>query len=252
LGFKVFINPDEEIGSPSSKSIIEKLSKGCQIGFIFEPALEDGSVVIQRKGSSNYTLFFKGKSAHAGRNILEGRSAIKALTYLIEELHKEIIPLKTLSLNVGYIKGGEQTNVVPEKALAKLNIRSENNEEMKLFDEVLHNLSKKISLESDVLIHIHKDSSKPPKKNDLATQSLFEILKNTAHELGITLEGKSSGGVCDGNDLSSFGITNIDTMGAVGGSLHTKDEYLNISSLKERTKLIALLLMKIANKEIDL
>lgn len=252
VGFKVFINTDEEIGSIGSKSLIEKYCRSCHAGFIFEPSLEDGSLVIQRKGSCNYSIIVKGKAAHAGRNIHEGKNAITALTRLIEHLQKSLEHLKDTTLNIGYIKGGQQSNIVPEKAICKLNIRSENSEEMTLFDNILYELTKKIGSDLEVSYEIYKESFRPPKPKNLSSQTLFEALKKTAKDIGIHLEGKITGGVCDGNDLSAFGITNIDTMGAIGGCLHSEKEYLRLYSLKERAKLFALFLMQIANNEVSL
>lgn len=251
IGWRILITPDEEIGSPSSTPLIEHACRGYPIGLVFEPALSDGSIVTMRKGSSNYTVIVKGKSAHAGRNIEEGRNAISALSYFLGRIQYEQKKLGSMTLNVGFIVGGSASNVVPDHALSRLNIRGDSLEEMQLFFEIIEEQKKIVEKEKEVKIQIICESKREPKPKDLRFDALFKEIKAIGKTLGISMEGKPSGGVCDGNTLFACGTSNIDTMGPVGGSLHSNEEYLEIDSLKERTKLVALFLMSVANGEIS-
>ena len=126
LGWEALINPDEEIGSPGSKLLLEKAARTNDIGLVFEPSLSDGNLVGSRRGSGNFVVMVKGRAAHAGREPHIGRNAINALAEFVVQLNSLPPGALGLTLNVGYIEGGGPVNVVPDRAICKFNVRVSN------------------------------------------------------------------------------------------------------------------------------
>ncbi|MDR3624322.1 MAG: hydrolase [Chlamydiales bacterium] len=252
IGWTILITPDEEIGSIYSKPLLQEYAKKNSVGLVFEPALPDGSLVVERMGSTNYRIVFKGIAAHVGRSFYEGKSAISALASFIKEVEKEYKTDTKSILNFGHITGGSAPNVVAENATCSINFRSSSLDDMASFDTLLKKIKTLISHEHSVEIYIFQESLRAPKLFDEKSKKLFQRIQECAHDLGITIDGKSTGGVCDGNTLARAGLCNIDTMGPKGEFLHSAKERLDLESLTERAKLTCLFLLKLASKEISL
>jgi glutamate carboxypeptidase len=246
IGYEILLNPDEEIGSPGSSYLFKELSKNCRAALLFEPAFPDESLAGARKGSSNHTILVKGTSAHAGRDFFSGKSAIAALSELLIRIHELNHPEKDTTLNLGYIYGGGPVNIVPDLALCRINIRAISDEEMRLtesrLDEMIQELAKKHRVEARLFV----ESRRPPKPFDKATEKLFMEIKKCGEKLGQKIEWNPTGGACDGNTVAAEGIPAIDSLGAIGGEIHTHNEFLLVDSLTKRAKLTALYLMKAA------
>ena len=120
---QIILNSDEEIGSPTSRSLIMEKAQGKEFALIMEPARKDGSLVSARRGGGHYTLIVKGKSAHAGIEPEKGRSAIEELAHKVIQLHHLTDHQKGISVNVGMIEGGSAYNTVSSKAVAHIDIR---------------------------------------------------------------------------------------------------------------------------------
>jgi glutamate carboxypeptidase len=247
IGWEILINPDEEIGSPGSYWLFKEAAQRNQLGLIFEPSFADGTFVSKRKGSANYTLAIEGQAAHAGRDFHLGRSAIYALAYFMHELEKIQIP--GLTINVGIIEGGEALNIVPHQALCRFNIRAETAEAMQLIKKEIEQLVMTCQLRDGIQLTLSEDSWRLPKLLDAKTENLFKVLQSCAHRLDIPFHLKESGGVCDGNILSGEGLPTLDSLGAVGGNIHTQEEYLLLPSLVQRAKLATLLVLTLANNQ---
>lgn len=253
IGWQLLLTPDEEIGSPSSEALYKKAAASANIGLIFEPSFPDGQLVSARKGSSNFVVVAKGRAAHAGRDFHLGRSAIAALAHFVVAAHALNRQYPNITLNIGHISGGESSSIVPSLAACHINVRANSCEELAAIASHLQTIAREsansIAIHNDGLeIFVHPLSHRVPKPFDLPTQALFATAKQCALELGITLGWKESGGVCDGNILSQMGLPTIDTLGAVGGQLHTFQEYIEIASLAERTRLTALMLLSWASQ----
>lgn len=233
IGWNLVINGDEEIGSPLSQSIIKKAAKGCAAAFLFEPAFPDGGLVSSRKGSLNLIIRAKGLAAHAGRDLTSGKNAIVILASLIESFKD------TPGINFGEIKGGHAFNIVPDQAELKINLRSEKESLFKKFFDRLDIFAEQGNIEWVCT------SYRPPKPLDKATKKLLK-------SLGYPCSASPSGGVCDGNHVAAMGIPTIDTLGAVGGKIHTEDEYVEVESLQERADLFLKFLIKISDGSIDI
>lgn len=251
LGWKIILNSDEEIGSTASTPAFQFLASQCQAGLLFEPSFPDGAFVSKRKGSVTYTLKIRGRSAHVGRDFQEGKSAVFALARLVSWLEKLQDETTDLTINVAELEGAGPLNIVPSFACCRVNIRSNCSS---LLQKTCQQIEEKSFQETGEGIQCDaiKENFRPPKPFDAMTQTLFAAYESCAHDLNLPFKLRETGGVCDGNTLSAAGLPTLDTAGAIGGALHTHEEYLVLSSLTERAKLAALFLFKLATGEIIL
>ncbi len=248
LGYDVMINSDEETGSLSSSGLIAKLAKGKFAALTYEPsALPDGTLAHARGGSGNYSIVVGGKSAHAGRNPQDGRNAIVAAADLAVKL--KAMGHDALSVNPAKIEGGAANNVVPDHAVLRFNIRPKSTEAAETFERDLNTLLSEIEKLHEVSLRRHGGITRPPKPVDARAQKLFDLVKECGAELGQEVGWKSTGGVCDGNNIAACGVPVVDTMGVRGGAIHSPDEFMIVPSLAERAALSALVLARIATGE---
>lgn len=247
LGWEILMNPDEEIGSTGSASLFREAAKRNQAALLFEPSFPDGAFVSARKGSAVYSLVVRGRAAHAGRDISAGRNAIMALLPVIQKLGELRDDQTGTSLNIGHIIGGGQVNIVPDLAILRFGVRA-------LDATALANVCgqiKRIALEGNeategISMVLHQTSYRPPKPFTAKNQQFYRSIQRCAASLNLPMEWRETGGVCDGNILAAEGLPTLDTLGPIGGDLHTSHEYLLADSLVPRAQLTALILMQIA------
>ncbi|MBO6527884.1 hydrolase [Erythrobacter sp.] len=245
VGYDVMINSDEETGSLASRGLIEELARGKYAALTYEPsALPDGTLAHARGGTGNYSITFSGKSAHAGRNPHDGRNAIVAASDLV--LRIKALEADDITVNPAKIEGGSANNVVPDLAILRFNIRPKSTDAMDRFDGELDTILAAIKAEHEVDIHRHGGVTRPPKPVDAKAQRLFDLVKACGAELGQQIGWKSTGGVCDGNNIAATGVPVVDTMGVRGGAIHSPDEFMIVPSLRERAALSALVLAKLS------
>lgn len=246
LGWDVLINSDEEIGSPASNVLFDELASQYQAALVYEPAMTaTGTLAKNRKGSAKYTLIATGKSAHAGRAFTDGRNAICYLAEIICEIHALNGKRNGVTINVGKIAGGDALNVVPDKAVAKLDIRiSHPKDELWIKSELdkIHNKLKR----TDYSLTIQGTFGRPVKRVCAGTKRLFQRVQCLGKELGLAINWQDSGGCCDGNNLARNGLPVLDTLGVRGGNIHSHEEYILLDSLIERVTLSVLLLLDLA------
>ncbi len=238
LGYDVLINSDEETGSLSSRALIAQLAQGKFAALTYEPPLPNGNFARARPGSGNFAAVVTGRSAHAGRNPEEGRNAVVAAADLAQRLAALARP--GLSVNPARIEGGGPNNLVPALAILHFNMRPHTLETMHSAQTELDEIVSAVSVAHDVSIALHGGFGRPPKPISAATQRLFELVSRTASDLGYPVDWQDTGGVCDGNNIADCGVPVIDTMGALGGAIHSPDEYLLVDSLVPRAALTAL------------
>ena len=195
LGWEALINPDEEIGSPGSKILLEKAATTNDIGLVFEPSLSDGNLVGSRRGSGNFVVMVKGRAAHAGREPHIGRNAINALAEFVVQLNSLPPGALGMTLNVGYIEGGGPVNVVPDRAICKFNVRVSNKEDQQLFEHHLESVREKINRTEGISIESRGGFSRPPKPLDDKTQRLLDHFATVGRELGLSLESQVQRGL---------------------------------------------------------
>lgn len=246
LGWDVFINADEEIGSPSSGPFLESIAHQYQAGFVYEPTQDiAGTFVKNRKGSLKCTIVAVGKAAHAGRDFHAGRNAICLLAKVITAIDALNYKHPNISINIGLIKGGNALNIVPAKAVTQLDIRMESSHDLLWLKESLVKIIDSFQ-HPEYKINIYFHFSRPVKTISPPTQRLFNHLINIAAAMDLKVDWRDSGGCCDGNNLCSQGLPVIDTMGVRGEHIHTENETICLDSLVERSLLSALLFNQLA------
>jgi glutamate carboxypeptidase len=247
IGYDVLINSDEEVGSLSSAALIAKLAAGKAAALTYEPsALPDGTLAGARPGSGNFAIHVMGKAAHAGRNPQDGRNALVAAAELAVRLKAAHRP--DVTINPARIGGGGPNNMVPDSAVLHVNIRPRDAMTQAEAIALLDQLTTEISAAHDVSIHRHGHFARPPKPVDPMAERLFALVTQAGADLGQSISRKDSGGVCDGNNIAACGVPVVDTMGVRGGSIHSADEYMIVSSLAERAALSAVTILRIAER----
>ena len=252
LGWTVLINPDEEIGSPGSAYLFDELAPSHQLGLIFEPAMTpDGKLASQRKGSGKFTLVVHGVAAHAGRSFEKGRNAICKAASVITAIDQLNGQRDGVTINVGRIHGGGAINIVADLAIVHLDVRITQAEDQAWVEQELRRIISDTA-QQDYTIDLHGEFGRPAKAFDEKQQALFNLVRDTASMLGLSIDWKPSGGCCDGNNLAAAVLAVVDSLGVRGGNIHSDKEYILLDSLVERAQLTALLLMRLANSEVQL
>ncbi|MEC7840415.1 MAG: hydrolase [Chlamydiota bacterium] len=252
IGWRVFITPDEEVGSLASEHLHEKFARQSDFGIIFEPSFPDGSIVSARKGSYNFAIISKGKAAHSGRDFHSGKNAIIALLKCCLRINLLNENPNEVTINLGHIEGGGPPNIVPDLAMCRFNVRMKEAEHLNELIKVIEEIIKEENRVDGTDLEFIELGHRTPKSFDQKHADLFDLFKVCAKEHSIDLVCKPSGGVCDGNIWSSAGLPTIDTMGVIGSGIHTFDEQFEVESLIERTKICASLLMKLGSGELQL
>lgn len=244
LNFTVLITPDEEIGSPGSRALIESLAKTHHIGLIYEPSLTlSGTLVSTRPGKGNYTIDVLGKAAHSGRDFAAGRNAICALAQVVTALAELSDPSAGVTVNVGVIAGGEAVNCVPERALCRFEMRYNTPDQQIQLEARINDILASVETTAEVKCRLQGTHSRPPK---LATPDFVTLQTWTTQlgkKYGYDITWAPSGGVSDGNNTQACGLPTIDTLGVRGEGIHTDQETVVIESLLERAQLSVLLLL---------
>ncbi|MFI5457793.1 MAG: M20 family metallopeptidase [Isosphaerales bacterium] len=236
----VLFTSDEEIGSPTSRGLIEKLARECAYVLVLEPALADGGLKTSRKGVGRFRLEVEGKAAHSGVAPRDGRSAIVELAYQVLRLENLQDDAAGTTINVGVIQGGTTANVVPARAWAEIDVRVASKAEEARIHDALHALR---PVTADVSLTVTGSFTRPPMERTPAIAALFEQARQLAWSLGLKLTEGSTGGGSDGNFTAALGVPTLDGLGARGGGAHADDEHIVIESLHERFALLAALLL---------
>ncbi len=246
IGYDVLINSDEETGSHASARVIAELAQGKTAALTYEPALPDGTLAGARPGSGNFSIIVHGKAAHAGRNPEDGRNALVAAADLAVRLAAAKAP--GLKVNPARIDGGGPNKVVPDLAILRINLRPMTRDDMTLATDVIRTTVAAIKRDHDVCCHVHGGFNRPPKPLDEKAEKLFHLVRDCGSELGLAINWRPTGGVCDGTNIAACGIPVVDTMGPRGGAIHSDEEFLIVDSLSERARLSALTLLRIAGR----
>jgi glutamate carboxypeptidase len=253
VGWRVLLSPDEEIGSLASAPLLAELGRLGQVGMTYEPALADGSMAAERKGSGNFHILVKGKAAHAGRDFASGLNAVAGAAEIATSLNKLNGEREGVTVNVARIAGGGPLNVVPDTAVVRFNVRvpdAAGAQWVRLEIEKIV-VAEPLTGLPGLTVTLHGGFTRPAKPRDRAQERLIEAVDKAGSLLGQSFQWKASGGVCEGNNLHAAGLPNIDTLGVRGADIHSTDERAWPESFVERAQLSALILMKLASGEID-
>jgi glutamate carboxypeptidase len=236
----IFVNSDEEIGSFESEPHIHRLAQQVDRVYVLEPALGlSGKLKTARKGVGHFTVDITGKAAHAGLDPDRGRSAIKELSYVIQELYALGEPDKGITLNVGIVEGGTRTNVVAPWSRAHVDVRVPTVEDAKRLEPVILNLKPRTpGVEIAVKGQIGRMPMEPTEEN----LRLWRMAKLVGETIGLDLQHGSAGGGSDGNTTSQY-VATLDGLGPVGDGAHADHEFVFADKLIERCALLTLLIL---------
>jgi len=235
----VFINSDEEQGSPTSRRHIRRLARCAHRAFVLEPALGlDGKIKTARKGGGRFTVQISGKSAHAGLDPESGSSAILELSHVVQQLHALNDPDAGISVNVGTIDGGTRPNVVAGAGSAEVDVRVTTHEQAREIENAIRELK---ATTAGTSLTIAGEFGRTPMEPTPASRRLWEQARHAGSLLEVDLEEGRSGGVSDGNITSQYTPT-LDGLGPVGDGAHARHEFCYVDKMVERSALLALLL----------
>jgi glutamate carboxypeptidase len=234
LGITHMFTSDEEIGSPTSRALIEQEGRKAKYVLVTEPARDGGKIVTGRKGVGRFQVFIKGVPAHAGSRPEDGRSAVRELANVIQTLEGMNDLKRGVTVNVGVVRGGTRPNVTPEEAYAEVDLRVPGVADAEEFVGRILGLTSKTE---GVTVTVTGELNRPPYEKGNAGASLYEHAKTLAAELGFELIDTHTGGGSDGNFTAPYTGT-LDGLGVDGKGAHTHYEQLDVSSLEPRARLL--------------
>ncbi|MBL8698097.1 MAG: M20 family metallopeptidase [Alphaproteobacteria bacterium] len=240
LPVRIMYIPEEEVGSPTSRELIEKAALKAKYVLVMEPAREGNKCVTARKGVGRFEMRITGKAAHSGARHEDGRSAIKEAARQILAIEGLTDYAKGITTNVGLIKGGSGVNVVPALCELEIDLRVPTAE---LAESVTAHILGLKSHDPDCTVEVTGGMNRPPYGKNEGIAKLFEHAKGLAKEIGFDLQDVPlTGGGSDGNFTAAMGIPTLDGLGADGRGPHALDEQIYYSSLVPHAQLLVRLL----------
>lgn len=240
----ILLTSDEEIGSPTSRRLIEEQVQGKKYALVMEPARQDGSLVTARRGAGEMTIHVKGVAAHAGIAPQAGRSAIEELARKVIKFHKLSDADTGIHVNVGLIEGGSTVNTVAPTAVAHVDLRFSEMEQAEMLEQQVRAICATPDIEG-TSIEVFGGVDRPPMVKSEQTIELLKVIKEVGNELNIEIKDVATGGSSDASFTSAQGIATIDGLGPIGGHAHTEHEYMEVASLVERTALLANVILRL-------
>jgi glutamate carboxypeptidase len=238
-------NSDEEIGSPSSKPLIQELARQADAVIVLEPGRTKGTVVSARRSSGQYRVEVHGVSAHAGVEPQRGRNAILELAYQVRKMQALNGTIPGTTLSVGVIHGGERTNVVPDYAYCDMDVRASDSAAIAAIEAAMRRVAQQKVMQGTRITLSGSMISQPYERNERNVR-LVRLAQEVGDELGLKIEDVGSGGASDANNTAVLGVATIDGLGAGGGLAHNPGEYVELDYLPTRIALLAGLVQKIA------
>src|SRR6202790_3207502 len=234
LGVTQLYVSDEEIGSPTSRALIEAEGRRAKYVLVTEPARDGGKIVTGRKGIARFEIFVHGVPAHAGTRPEDGRSEIRELANIIQTLEAMKDIKRGVSVNVGVVRGGTKPNVIAEEAYAEVDMRVPTIADA---DELVAQILNLKSRSEGVTVKVVGELNRPPYEKGNAGAALYEHARTLAAEIGFELVDTSTGGGSDGNFTAPHTAT-LDGLGVDGKGAHTHYEQMYISSIEPRARLL--------------
>ncbi len=237
LPVTVLLTSDEEVGSPSTRDLIEAEAARHRFVLVPEPGRSDGAVVTGRYAIARFHLEAVGRPSHAGARLAEGRSAIRRMAQKLIEIEGMTSPDCTFS--VGVVHGGQWVNCVATRCHGEALSMAKRQADLD------HAVSRMLALSDSadgVTFTVTRSVTRPVWEPDEATLALYRTARDIARGIGFAIGHESAGGGSDANFTGALGIPSLDGLGALGDGLHTLGEYIEIDSLAARGKLMAGLL----------
>ena len=232
------LNSEEEVGSPVSRPITERLAATCSAVFVLEPA-QGLAYKTARKGVGHFQLQISGVAAHSGVDFERGHSAIRELAYQIETTAAFTDAARGITVNAGVIAGGTRSNVVAATACAEFDVRIARAADAARIERQFRRLKPR---DPACSLTLSGGINRPPMERKAGTIALFKQARSLAGQLGFALAEAATGGGSDGNFTAALGVPTLDGMGAVGEGAHAAHESVLIEHLVPRTALLAAML----------
>jgi glutamate carboxypeptidase len=236
----LLLTSDEEVGSPASRPLTERLAAECDQVYVLEPA-QGLAYKTARKGVGAWRIDVAGVAAHAGVDFEKGASAILELARVVETVSGWSDPRRGVTVNVGVAGGGSKSNVIAAQAWAEVDARIQRKADGARMERKFAALQ---PADKRCTLTVAGGINRPPMERTRATVQLYRQAKALAAELGFMLEEAATGGASDGNFTSALGIPTLDGMGAVGEGAHARHESIVIAHLPPRTALLSGLLAR--------
>lgn len=238
----MLVTSDEEVGSGTSRPVIESLARESAAVFVVEPALTNGAVKTARKGVGEFEVRAHGISSHAGVDPGAGASAIHELARQVSAIVALMDPDAGLSVNVGVIEGGTRSNVVAEEARARVDVRVARAADAARVEAAFAALR---SSDPRVRLEVTGGISRPPMERTAGVARLYELAREVARDLGRDLLEGATGGASDGNFTAGLGVPTLDGLGARGDGPHALHEHVIVGELAPRAALLAGLMIRV-------
>jgi glutamate carboxypeptidase len=245
----LLLNSDEEVGSLTSRTLIEKEACRSVAVLVLEPATGlEGKLKTARKGVGVYTLRVQGRAAHAGVDFTAGANAVLELARQIQRVAGFTRLSRGLTVSPNVVRGGQRSNVIPDEAVAEIDVRVLRLADADDLDARLRALK---PYDSRCRIEITGGLNRPPMERSSDTVKLFRLARELAAEIGVKLEESTSGGGSDGNFTAALGVPTLDGLGAVGEGAHAENESVLVERIPERVALLAGLLEQLGTRELE-
>lgn len=225
---------DEEIGSPASRPLTEKVARRCARVFVLEPA-QGLAYKTARKGIGHFRIEVQGVAAHAGVDFTKGHSAVLEMARVIQTVSAFIDLKRGLTVNVGSVRGGTQSNVIADRCVAEVDVRIPKASDGPRIERAFARLK---PFDKACKINVSGGINRPPMERSKGTVALFRAAQAEARRMGFALEEASTGGGSDGNFTAAIGVPTLDGMGPVGAGAHAPHEHLETRHLMQRTELL--------------
>lgn len=235
---RFFLNADEEVSSMAFREDLLAEARGARAVLVLEPAAAHGAIKTARKGVGEFQVTVHGRSAHAGINPSAGVNAISELARQVLRIEKLARPRRGLTVNVDVIQGGTRANVIPEVAVARVDVRVPTTRDRDAITTRLQALS---PIHPEATLQVTGGINRPPLERKMA-ESLFHKARELGRQMGMELTETSTGGGSDGNFTAALGIPTLDGLGGVGDGAHARHEHVIIDELPQRAALIAALI----------
>lgn len=241
-GVEIFLSSDEEVGSGTSRDLIVERAQACGVAFVLEPSADGGALKTARKGTGTFDILIHGRASHAGLEPEKGVNALIEAASQVLRIANLGDPERGTTVTPTVATVGTADNVVPALARILVDVRAEDPLESARVDTSMRSLKAELA---DAWIEVGGGFNRPP-MTAATSQRLFAIACDVARDLGLgTLSGVAVGGGSDGNFTAAAGVETLDGLGAVGGGAHADHEWVEVSSMIDRTKLLSALVDRV-------
>ncbi len=238
----VLLTCDEEIGSKTSRPLVEEEAQNAAAALVLEPPVTGGIVKTGRKGIGTFTIRALGRAAHAGLDPAKGVNAIVELAHQTVRLAALNNYEQGVTVSVGIVNGGTGINVVPAEAEAKVDVRFWTSEDGEQVVNAIRGLTPALA---EAQLEITGGVNRPPMPRSERNIALFEHARELAAEIGFALEDTVVGGGSDGNFTAALGVPTLDGLGVDGAGAHAEHEHILISDIPRRAALLTRLLQTV-------